>query len=512
MANRVVPLLVAASHVWFLSEWDTSGAGNPLVFTVGLVASGAVPPLVGWVMLSFPSGRLQGKVDGAAVIAAATGALLLGPGVALVFDPHMAGCASCPENLLYLVGVPAAAVRLGRIGLLVGAVTAVLLVGVVLWRLAGASAPRRRVTAPVAVVGIVYLAAVAYSYVLGIDRGFVGSGPMEQRLWLVQAGCLVVLGAAVGWAALRARKTRSRLSQIVVHLDERISSADLATGLADTLEDPGLQIAYPVGEGRYVDFTGRVVVVPPTDGRSATAIVRDEATVGVILHRPGLFDDPDLVEEVASAARLALEYERLHADLLVQEQELKASRARIVASGDAERRRVERDLHDGAQQRLIALLLGLRMAGTQPGMRQDESIRFHLNELENLVKLSIAELRSVANRVHPAVLTDEGLAAAIEALTEASPEVSIERLPGERYPTNVENAAYHVVAETLEAGARHIAAFRDDNTLVVEIHAAAAPDRLIDLQDRVGAVDGSVQVADMSSGSVKVRAEIPCVS
>jgi signal transduction histidine kinase len=462
-------------------------------------------------MLSFPTGRLQGWVDRVAVSAAALGTVLLGPGVAVVFNPRLAGCASCPHNLVYLVGGPVVAVRLGQIGLLVGVVASLLLIGVALWRLGRASGPRRRVTAPVAAPGIIYLTVVAYSYVLGVDRGFVGSGPLEQRLWLVQAISLLGFGAAVGWADFRARMTRSNLAQIVVHLDERTSGTDLASGLAHTLGDPGLQIAYPVGQGRHVDFLGNPVAVPPTDGRSATAIVRDEAMVGVILHRPGLFDDPDLVEEVASAARLALEYERLQADLLVQEQELKASRARIVASGDAERRRVERDLHDGAQQRLIALLLGLRMAGTQSGMNQDESIRQHLNKTETLVERSIAELRSVANRVHPAMLTDEGLAAAIEALTEALPEVSVERLPGERYSTEVENAAYHVVAETLEVGAKRIAAYRVNNTLVVEVDATSAPERLIDLQDRVGAVDGAVNLTPDLGGSVKLRAEIPCV-
>jgi signal transduction histidine kinase len=509
VAHRVVPLLVAAAFGWFLAEWDTTGAGSSVVFTVGLLVTGAVAPLIGWVVLSFPTGRLSDGVDRAAVIFAATGAVLIGPGVTVVFNPQAAGCVSCPDNLLYLAGGPAAAVRVGQIGLILGAVSSLLLIGVAVWRIARSSRPRRRVLAPVAGAGIAYLAAVAYGYLLGIDRGFVGSGSVEQRLWLIQAGVLVALGAAVGWTTVRSRRTRSRLSIIVVNLDERSVGADLATGLAHSLGDPDLQIAYPVTHGRHVDFAGSPVVMPPDDGRSATAIVREETTVGVILHRPGLFDDPDLVEEVASAARLALEHERLQADLLVQEQELKASRARIVGSGDAERRRIERDLHDGAQQRLIALLLGLRMARTRPGIQQADDGR--VVDVENLVEQSIAELRSVANWVHPAVLTDEGLAAAIEALAESSPEVSVECLPGERFPTGVENAAYHVVAETLDTGATHIAAHSRDGKLIVEVDAAEAPRRLVELQDRVGAIDGSLRVTASPGGSVSIRAEIPCV-
>ena len=220
------------------------------------------------------------------------------------------------------------------------------MIGVVVWRLACSSAAQRRIAGPVVAAGSVYLAAFAWTSIRSVERGFVGSGDVERWLWFVEAAALTVLALAAVWSRVQARRTRSSLARLVVELAEA-SEGGLRTLLARTLDDATLEIAYPVGADRFADAAGRLMDVPPRYRRSTTPIVRDGETAAVVLHRPGLLDDAELVEDVAAASRLALDNERLQAELHVQEGELRASRARVVDAADAERRRLERDLHDG---------------------------------------------------------------------------------------------------------------------------------------------------------------------
>ena len=158
-----------------------------------------------------------------------------------------------------------------------------------------------------------------------------------------------------------------------------------------------------------------------------------------------------MIEEVASAARLALENERLQAEARAQLEDLRSSRARIIEAGDAERRRLERDLHDGAQQRLVGLSLALRLVRRELGA--DRQLVARLDEAEAELAPAVAELRELAHGIHPAVLSDEGLAAAVEALAEDAPASHRRdcRRSGSLAP--VETAAYLVVAEAREGRA-----------------------------------------------------------
>jgi signal transduction histidine kinase len=242
-----------------------------------------------------------------------------------------------------------------------------------------------------------------------------------------------------------------------------------------------------------------------------TPLVREGTAVAVLIHRSGLLDDAELVEQVTSAARLALEHERLQASLRAQEDDLRASRARIVEAGDAERHRLERDLHDGAQQRLVGLLLGVRLMRTRLGSDAEPNAVGRLDEVVAELQRAVDELRELAHGIHPAVLSDEGLAAAIDALAErASTPVCIEAVPAERYPAPVEHAAYRVVADAFTAGATRVRALRRDTVLCVEVDTAAAPQDLVQLEDRVGALDGWIQVEGRPGGGVRLRSEIPC--
>jgi signal transduction histidine kinase len=219
---------------------------------------------------------------------------------------------------------------------------------------------------------------------------------------------------------------------------------------------------------------------------------------------------------VTAAARLALENERLQAEVRARLEELRASRARIVEASDAERKRLERDLHDGAQQRLVGLSLALRLLRSQlPAQAEPETLA-RLDEAEAELREAIAELRDLAHGIFPAVLADEGLAAAVEALTEeARVPIRLRGLPGARFEPLVETAAYTVVAEAERAATRGLAvrAEQSADCLVVEVEADGVGDGLdlVGLEDRVGALEGRLAV-EREGGRVTIRAELPCAS
>jgi signal transduction histidine kinase len=507
--NALGPLLAAAGCAWFLAEWDSPGAGSPLVFTIGLVLYSACPPVAAWATLAYPGGRLSSWEERGAVALALAGALVvLGLIPALFYDPATLGCTQCPDNLLLVADKPDLTDDLDRLGVHLGLAWSLLLIAVAGWRIARSSRTRQRVVAPVVLAGCAYLGLVAATFATSLERGFVGSGELERRLWLGQAAALGALAAAVAWGLVRTRRTRSSLARLVVELGEPAARSGLRDGLAETLADPGLEIAYPVGEGRYADALGRPVDLTLRDGRATTPLIRDGRPVAVLVHRTGLLDNPELIEEVASTARLALENERLQAEARAQLEDLRSSRARIIEAGDAERRQLERDLHDGAQQRLVGLSLALRLLQTRLGADDDRQLGL-LTEAESELGLAIAELRELAHGIHPAVLSDEGLAAAVEALAEEVP-LRIGDLPQERFSPAVETAAYLVVAEAAKAGAASVRAERRDCALVVDVEAEAEPKELVDLEDRVGALDGRLDVERAPDGGVRIRAEIPC--
>jgi len=219
---------------------------------------------------------------------------------------------------------------------------------------------------------------------------------------------------------------------------------------------------------------------------------------------------------VAAAARLALENERLQAEAWSQLEDLRASRGRIIQSGDAERRRLVRDLHDGAQQRLVTLSLALRLARTRLGSGIDPALAERIDKAEGELRSALADLRELAQGIFPVILAEEGLSAAVEALAEAgSVPLEITELPDERLGSSAEAAAYFVVSEAVRQAAASklkVSAVRCDSRLVVEVEGDGARVEIIGLQDRVGALDGSVTVVRGPAGRATIRAEIPCES
>ena len=511
---RLGSILVAASFAWFLLEWNNPAAGSAVVFTLGLVLYAAAPPLVAHAMLAYPDGRVgwwPGRLGLA--LGYAGSVLVLGLLAAAAFNPVAQLCAQCPRNLLLAGGGSSGAYgSLNRAGFYLGLTWSLLLILLAAGDLARSTPARRRVAAPVVVAGCAYLGVVAADFAHSLHRGFLGNDGLDHRLWLGEAAALCALSLAVTWAWVRARRTRSALARLVIEMGESPPPGGLRDVLAGVLHDPTLRLAYPLAGGRLADARCRAVELTG----EITPIVRGGQQVAFLSHRPGLFAEPALAEEVAATARLALENERLQAEARAQLEDLRASRARIVRSGDAERRRLVRDLHDGAQQRLVTLALALRLARTRPGAGLDPALAGRIDEAEDELRAALADLRELAQGIIPVILAEEGLAAAVEALAEAVPvPMEIIALPHERLGPPVEAAAYFVVSEAVRrdpVSTLKVSAGRRDSNLVVEVEGDNMPAEITDLQDRVGALDGTVTVAHGPGGRATIRADIPCES
>jgi signal transduction histidine kinase len=238
--------------------------------------------------------------------------------------------------------------------------------------------------------------------------------------------------------------------------------------------------------------------------------------VALLHHRPGLLDDPHLAGEVAATARLALDNERLHAELLAQLAGLRASRARIIAAGDAERLRLERDLHDGAQQRLVVLALTLRLARThlETPSSKDRTSLSCVTQAETELHNALTDLRTLAHGIFPAVLADEGLAAAVQELAEQAPgRIRVTCLPQQRLSPAAEMAAYRVICELVKEADTEpvrLAASIQDGRLILELDSEQAPAEVSELEDRVGALDGTFELSHPATGGARIRVEIPC--
>jgi len=324
---------------------------------------------------------------------------------------------------------------------------------------------------------------------------------------------------------------RFSVGDLVVELGAGVSGANLRDALARSLKDPTVELAYWLPDRQaYVDPDGRPIDLPAEDSGRVVSVIGgngDGEPLAALIFDASLRDEGELVSSVGAAARLTLENERLQAEVRAQLEEVRASRARIVTAADAERRRLERDLHDGAQQRLVNLSLALRMAQEQAKGAPDGELSATLEEASEEVRSALAELRELARGLHPTILTEAGLGPALESLAERSPvPTTVHTAPLERLPSSVEATAYFVVSEALANETKYsgaasvtIAAERRNGRLVVEVHDdgvggadPSAGSGLRGLADRVAALDGTLRVDSPRGGGTRVIAEIPCGS
>jgi signal transduction histidine kinase len=508
--SRFGLLLIAAGFANFLSTlaWTT----NDLSYTIGQALDFVPPILFLTVFLAFPSGRLETRAERIIVVAGYTAAI----GLELV---RMAVGGFGPHNLLEVTQNESVGLWAVRTQLVVVSGLVLAGVGVLIHKRRTRPQPFRRSGALLVDwfgLGLVMIAFLFLSIVVG--------GPATQE---IRWATLVTIGLApVAFVIglLHARLARSAVGGLLVELHSDLAPADLRDALARALRDPSLTLAYWLPDFQaYVDLDGRRVDLSEEAGRTTTLIEHNGARVAAMQHDAAVEDEPELLASVTAAAAIAVENARLHAELRARLEELRGSRARVIEAGQSERQRLERNLHDGAQQRLIALSLELSLLGEQLEGDPDATARLSLARGE--IAASLEELREVARGLHPAVVSAHGLEVALEQLAaRAAVPVTLRVRVGARLPESLEVAAFYLVSESLanvakyaEASSASIEVRRREVDVVVEVidngiggANESGGSGLRGLADRVEALGGTLRVWSPTGGGTRVRAEIPC--
>jgi signal transduction histidine kinase len=497
---------------------------EPLVFSIGLLVNGLFIGTVAHMLLAWPAGRLA---PGDRAMVRAIYGLLAFANLALVLLGGLDLPDEHPRNVLRVVESDGLGKACYVIFQALALALSIWLIRELTRRLRAATPAQRRGMTPVTYTGMVFVDALAVALVFDMV-GLPDDVVLLPNIVGIAVFCALPYAFLVGLA-----RSRWFRAGAVGELVERLNSdrrRSLRDALAAALGDEHLQLVYWLPrDQRYVDDAGRPVDLQDVVERAVTTVDRDGRRIGAILHDPALLDDPDLVQAAGAAAALALDNERLEAELRARVEELERSRAKVIEVGLAERRRLERDLHDGAQQRLVALGLQVSLArakiASDPGGAGEI-----LDGAREELRLAQEELRELARGIHPAILTDRGLGAAVEALARrATIPVEVAGLPAERLPSAVEAVAYFVVAESLTNVAKHaphahaqvvvtrvnghaVVEVRDDGAGGVDATAIGTGSGLRGLADRLAAVDGRLQVSSPAGAGTTIRAEIPCAS
>ena len=518
-ANRTGRVMVATG-LFMLLDFFQDGQ-IPLLAPIGLVGVTVADVLLGYLILSFPYGRLTSTFDRAFLTISGVALLATNAISFSAMDPRSFGAGY--DNPYLLIRDPAVASAAVVLSVMTSIVVLLGFLAIFAVRWARASGPTRRVLSPVLIPATFLMFAIIAAVLLNSV-----AAPPELQLaaGITQAiaRALIPVGFLVG--LLRTRMARSAVADLVVELGETPAPARLRDALANALGDPDLTVAYWSAADRAYLVADGTLMAEPTEasGRAVTYLERDGQPIAAIQHDAVLLNDPGLVASVASAMRLSVENERLQAEVEAQLGEVRESRARIVAAGDAERKRVERDLHDGAQQRLVALTLALRLAKLKLGEDADPAVRLSLDQASEEAHSALSELRELARGIHPQILTEAGLGPAIESIADRSSiPVTVEGATGERFPPAVEATAYFVASEALANIAKYsnarravVRIGRQAEGLTIEISddgvGGADPANgsgLRGLVDRLAVVDGTLDIVSPTGGGTRLLAWIP---
>lgn len=546
--NRIGPLMVLIGVAILLK--GLQGVPVPAVVSLGIwgsIGPGVLPAiLLGILVLVYPTGHFASRIDRWWAVAG----MLYFVTVQLawtLFTPTTRDSTTCSDCWpAFVLGYDDyVRLNLRNLSMLIIAGLAIALILLVARRWVHASPPARRLMAPVwlagTVVGVVAVSSsillssirlestfVAYVAVPSLGDFLVGRVPIMAQGFLpwVVAGSMLLVPGALLWGLARSHLGQAAVSALAIELGRARDRPPLVQSLRRALGDPSLELAlWSRPAHMYVSPDGLPMTLPGSGGdRAVTPLDGGDGPLAAMIHDPALAERQALIDGVSAVAQLAIENERLHAEVKAQLEEVRASRQRIVSAADDERRRVERNIHDGAQQRLVSLSLALGMAQARAADASPE-VAATLVEAERELKQAIAELRELARGIHPAILTEAGLGPALESLAEHTPlPVALTTRLNGRLPPLVEATAYFVTAEALTNTAKHasataatVSATVHDGWLDLQVAdngtGGADPARgsgLRGLLDRVAALGGQFTVEDDGAGGTRLEARIPC--
>ena len=527
--NRLGLLLLALGIA--TAAVSLQGASEPHLHSIGVLADSAWFLLAYYVVFAFPEGRIASRFGWVLM-----GAILLyyldRYVLWVLFSPTvyggapLAGCNSaCPSNGLMIANRPSIAD-----GIVVSDISPYVIVELsaillfLCYRLATATRPRRRALLPVYVPALMATVPVLAYYGV-LERVHVSANTLSKVGWLATIGYSTLPWGFLVSVVVSTFFAAAALKKIVSRLVERPSAAQLRATLADALDDPSLALGFRLERGGgFIDSSGMPLASTPPPGQSLSPITHNGETVAVILHDAALDTDPDLVAAAGQSMLLAIENGRLTAELRSTTTELHAMRARVVTAGDAERRKIERDLHDGAQQHLVALSIkvGLAREVADPeGVARLDGMGKELDEI-------LEELRDLAHGLYPTVLRDLGLQAALVALVGRSvSRANVEARAIGRYSEELEAAVYFCCAESLQNVDKHaglgattaIRLWERDGRLYFEIvddgagfdveSTRHAGHGLANVSERIAAHGGTLVIESTPGRGTTVRANIP---
>jgi signal transduction histidine kinase len=508
----VGPVLTVGGGLWFLGVFGYSD-DMALVDLVGF-------PLQGWydvllivllvLLPTSPEARRLGFVAATGVVASH---LVLSLDRLLLRPPLDPSTCFCIPNRILPIADPEPYEAIDQVARFAEVGFVLLAVGVLAYRFVRATPVARRVTGLVLAAGLATCAAIAYQRVLTrLDTG----GPRQTSdltyamLSVVRAAVPLALMAAL----MRARRGRERAASLIVSLSDK-GLPGAGPALQHALADPGVTLLRWVPEDRvYIGEDGGPVALPD---RGFTLLERDGVRLGALVHDAAVAAEPEVLEAVAAAATLALHNERLADEVRAQLEEVRASRQRIAEAAEAERAQIERDLHDGAQQRLIALSMharSLQRVTTDP----DDAAR--AGELADGLGEALREVRELAHGIRPPMLSELGLAAALEELAGRTPlDVALDVDLPDGLPDTVAATAYFAASEAVANALKHAQATRlqltarvGEDMLVVRVAddgVGGAPSVPASLADRVAALHGEVTIDSPEGAGTEVVVSLP---
>jgi signal transduction histidine kinase len=512
-------LMLAMGTAWCAVDlrWST----EPALFAIGFSLFYLGPVIFTHLVLALPTGRLAAWPERLVTLGLYLNVLLTQPMRYFAEHPRPPQSWTSPMRTSSAWATAASAAGLAF------TLAAIWLV-VSRWRAAGR--PARRSHALTWITGAAVGLIVTVSTTVSVLNA---STAVLRRFELIYALALIFTPFAILVGVLRVRMARMRVADLVIRLSESAEPQVVCCALAEALGDPTLQVCFRLpGTDDYVDADGRQVLLPPAApspegcddsprraARAVTPVARRGEPLAVLVHDPELTGQRSLVDAVVATALLALENGRLHAAQRAQLAEVRASRARIVAAADSERQRIQRDLHDGIQNKLLtaAMLVGQAVTGTPSRALEQATVQ---------LRETIAELRELTEGIHPPSLATDGLAAVVETLAERAPIPVRFGVPARRWAAHIERTAYFVISEALANTYKHAAATHatvvvtmSGDHMLVEIaddgKGGAEPGSgtgLRGLDDRVAAIGGTLRITSSARLGTRITAELPCVS